>query len=333
MQTRRLGRDGPLVSALGLGCMGMSDFYGPADEGESVATIHAAIDAGITLLDTGDFYGAGHNEMLIARALEGRREQVFLQVKFGALRDPTGGFIGFDTRPAAIKNFLAYTLKRLKTDYVDLYQPARVDPQVPIEDTVGTIAELVQAGWVRHIGLSEAGADTIRRAQAVHPITGLQIEYSLASRGIERDILPTCRELGVGVTTYGVLSRGLLSGRTNTDTVKAAGDFRGRSPRFQGANLDANLRLVDRLAEVATARGVTPAQLTIAWALHRGEDVIPLVGARRRDRLAESLGALDIKLTTDEIGAIETAVPAGRIVGDRYDAHSMAMLDSEKVAA
>ncbi len=330
MQTRQLGRDGPTVSALGLGCMGMSDFYGPADEGESLATIDAALDAGITLFDTGDFYGSGHNEMLVGRALKERRDRVFLQVKFGALRDPTGGFGGYDNRPVAIRNFLAYSLKRLGTDHIDLYMPSRVDPNVPIEDVIGALADLKQAGWIRHIGLSEAGADSIRRAHAVHPITALQIEYSLMSRGIETDILPTCRELGIGVTAYGVLARGLLGGHVTRETLAAnPADFRGHSPRFQGENLDANLQLVDRLRALAAERNVTPAQLAVAWGLHRGEDVVPLVGARRRERLTESLAALDIVLSPDDLASLEAAVPANDVQGGRYPA-AMGVLDSEK---
>ena len=234
MQTRTLGKNGPLVSAIGLGCMGMSDLYGPADENEGIATIRAAIDGGITLLDTGDFYGMGHNEMLISKALEGRRKGIFISVKFGAMRGPDGSWIGIDTRPAAVKNFLAYSLKRLKTDYVDLYQPARLDPRVPVEDTVGAIADLVKAGHVRHVGLSEVSATTIRKAHAVHPVTALQIEYSLVSRSIELEILPAVRELGIGVTAYGVLSRGLLSG----SKLNGPTDFRAHLPRFSGENLE-----------------------------------------------------------------------------------------------
>ncbi|GAB3977509.1 aldo/keto reductase [Plantactinospora veratri] len=321
MENRTLGSNGPTVSALGLGTMGMSDLYGPADDAESVATIHAALDAGVTLLDTGDFYGAGHNEMLLGRALRERnRDQVAISVKFGALRDPEGGWDGTDGRPEAVRNFLAYTLRRLDTDYVDVYRLSRLDPAVPIEETVGAIAEQVTAGRVRHVGLSEVGAATIRRAQAVHPIADLQIEYSLLSRTVEAEILPTCRELGIGVTAYGVLSRGLLSGHWTADRQLSPGDFRSFSPRFTGDNLQANLLLVDALREVAQARGATVSQVAIAWVLSRGTDIVPLVGARRRDRLAESLGALDLKLHADDLAAIERAVPVGSAAGARYAA-------------
>lgn len=333
MNTRTLGSHGPQVSEMGLGCMGMSDFYGPADEAESIATIHAALDAGITLLDTGDFYGMGHNELLIREALQGRnREQAVLSVKFGALRDPAGGFLGFDASPAAVKSSLAYTLKRLNTDYVDIYRPARLDPKVPIEDTMGALKEMVQAGYVRHIGLSEVGAETLRRAQAVHPVADLQIEYAIITRGIEAEILPTCRELGIGITAYGVLSRGLIGGHYDKNKV-VAGDFRARSPRFAGDNLDHNLTLVDSLRTLAEAKGATVAQIAIAWVLGRGADIVPLVGARRRDRLTESLGALDVTLTAEDLAQIEQAVPMDAVKGDRYDAHSMQSLDSERSAA
>jgi aryl-alcohol dehydrogenase-like predicted oxidoreductase len=331
MENRTLGNNGPTVSALGLGTMGMSDLYGPADDAESVATIHAALDAGVTLLDTGDFYGAGHNEMLLGRALRERhRDQVAISVKFGALRDPEGGWDGTDGRPQAVRNFLAYTLRRLDTDYVDVYRLSRLDPAVPIEETVGAIAEQVTAGRVRHIGLSEVGAATIRRAQAVHPIADLQIEYSLLSRTVEAEILPTCRELGIGVTAYGVLSRGLLSGHWTADRQLSPGDFRSFSPRFTGDNLQANLLLVDALREVAQARGATVSQVAIAWVLSRGTDIVPLVGARRRDRLAESLGALDLKLDADDLAAIERAVPVDSAAGARYAAPLMEHLDSER---
>jgi len=329
MQMRSLGANGPAVSALGLGCMGMSDFYGPADRAESIATVHAALDAGITLLDTGDFYGLGHNELLIREALQGRRrEDAVIVVKFGALRGPDRGFIGLDCRPAAVKTFLAYTLTRLGTDHVDVYQPARVDPAVPIEDTVGAIKELVEAGYVRHIGLSEAGADTLRRAHAVHPIAQLQIEYSLISRGIEAEILPTARELGIAVTAYGVLSRGLLSGHWSKERA-ATPDYRSMLPRFQADNLDRNLALADALRGIADDRGATVAQIAIAWVLARGDDIVPLIGARRRDQLTEALGALDVTLGPDALARIEPAVPPDAAAGTRYDPHHYAILDSE----
>jgi aryl-alcohol dehydrogenase-like predicted oxidoreductase len=323
-----LGRTGPRVSALGLGMMGMSDLYGPADEAESIATVHAALDAGINLLDTGDFYGMGHNELLLHDALRGRaRDQVTISVKFGALRDAANGWLGVDTRPAAVKNFLAYTLRRLRTDHVDIYRPARLDPAVPIEETVGAIAEEVRAGRVRHIGLSEVGADTLRRAHAVHPISDLQIEYSLISRGIEKEILPTARELGIGITAYGVLSRGLISGHWTAE--RAAGrDFRAHLPRFSGGNLARNLELVEVLRTVAEARGATVAQVAIAWVAAQGADIVPLVGARTRARLAEALGALDLDLTADDLAEIAAALPEA--AGDRYDARQMAFLDSER---
>ncbi len=331
MHTRTLGTIGPRVSALGLGLMGMSDFYGPTDEAESVATIHAALDADLTLLDTGDFYGMGHNELLLHDALRGRaREGVTISVKFGALRDPAGGWAGSDGRPAAVKNFLAYTLRRLGTDYVDIYRPARIDPTVPIEETVGAIADMVRAGYVRHVGLSEVGAETIRRAHAVHAVADVQIEYSLLSRGIEAEILPTCRELGIGMTAYGVLSRGLISGHWSREHGTTATDFRRYSPRFNGANLDHNLALVEVLRTVAEAKGTTVAQIAIAWVLSRGDDIVPLVGARRRDRLHEALGALDVTLTEGDLMQIEQAIPDGAAAGDRYDASQMALLDSER---
>ena len=329
MQTTTLGQGGPVVSRAGLGLMGMSSIYGVADETESIATIRAALDAGITLLDTGDFYGMGHNEMLLGRALAGvPRDSVFIQVKFGARRDPGGGFLGFSATPDAVKTSLAYSLQRLGTDYVDLYQPARLDPQVPIEDTVGAIGEMIDAGYVRHVGLSEMGADTIRRANAVRPVTGLQIEYSLVSRGIEDQILPTVRDLGIGVTAYGVLSRGLLN--PATARPGGPGDGRGRFPRFQGENLERNLALVSALDAVAGRLGVTAAQLAFAWVCSRGNDIIPLIGTKRRDRLAEAIAGVELELKPDDIAAIEAAVPAGAVVGDRYDEHQMAALDSER---
>jgi aryl-alcohol dehydrogenase-like predicted oxidoreductase len=332
MDDRKLGATGPNVSVIGLGCMGMSDFYGPADRSESIRTIHAALDAGITLLDTGDFYGIGHNELLIREALEGRRDKVQISVKFGALRDPARGFTGIDCRPIAVKNFLAYSLQRLGVDHIDIYRPARLDPAVPIEDAVGAIAEMVKAGHVKHIGLSEVGSDTIRRAHAVHPIADLQIEYSLIARGIEDDILATCRELGIGVTAYGVLSRGLISGHWSKDR-SGAQDFRFMSPRFQGGNLDRNLALVEPLRAIAGDLGASVAQVAIAWVLAQGKDIVPLVGARRRDRLTEALGALDIKLTAAHLADLAKAFPPGVAAGGRYPDAQLAHLDSEKKRA
>jgi aryl-alcohol dehydrogenase-like predicted oxidoreductase len=333
MIRRRLGSSGPTVSALGLGCMGMSDFYGPADRADSIATIHAALDAGITLLDTGDFYGMGQNELLLHEALKGRsRDRVAISVKFGAMRDAGGGWNGTDGRPLAVKNFLAYTLRRLGTDYVDIYRLTRLDPAVPIEETVGAITREVQAGHVRHVGLSEVGAATIRRARAVQPISDLQIEYSLISRGIEAEILPTCRELGIGVTAYGVLSRGLISGHWSKERRLAPNDFRNWAPRYGRENLDHNLSIVEGLRAIAEGKGATVAQLAIAWVLSRGTDIVPLIGARRRDQLTESLGAPHITLSEDDLSLIESAVPPGAAAGDRYNAHGMALLDSERPA-
>jgi aryl-alcohol dehydrogenase-like predicted oxidoreductase len=310
--------------------MGMSDLYGKADRAESIATIRAALDAGINLIDTGDFYGSGHNELLIREALTGRsRESVVLSVKFGELRDPSGGWGGTDNRPAALKNFLAQSLQRLGTDYIDIYRPARLDPRVPIEDTVGAMAEMVKAGYIRYIGLSEVSAQTIRKTHAIHPMADLQIEYSLISRGIEKDILPTLRELGIGLTAYGVLSRGLISGHWSK-AREGDGDFRSINPRFQGENLDKNLQLVEELRKQARAKGVTVAQLAIAWVLAKGKDIVPLVGARKRDRLDESLGALNVELSPSDVEQIERTVPPGKAAGTRYNAYLIGQLDSEK---
>jgi len=330
-KTRTLGKNGPTVSALGLGAMGMSDFYGPADREESVATLKAALDEGITLIDTGDFYGSGHNEILVGEAIRGcRRDEVVISVKFGALRDPQGNFTGVDLRPVAIRNLLAYSLKRLNTDYIDVYRPARMPPGTDVEEVVRTLADLVKAGNIRHIGLSEIGAKTLRRAVAVHPIVDLQIEYSLASRDIEPEILPTARELGVGITAYGVLSRGLLSGHWSSNRAVTASDFRARSPRFQGANLEKNLRLVEAIRAVAQRKGITVAQAAIAWVLSRGEDIIPLIGARTRERLDEALGAAEITLTGPDLDELARAVPAEAVAGARYPEHSLPDLDTER---
>jgi aryl-alcohol dehydrogenase-like predicted oxidoreductase len=331
MRTRQLGSTGPAVSSLGLGCMAMSDVYGPADRNEGIATIHAALDAGITLLDTGDFYAMGANELLIRDALAGRdRSKVVLSVKFGALRDPDGAFVAYDGRPSAVKNFLAYSLTRLGTDHIDIYRLSRVDPNVPIEDTVGAIAEMIAKGYVRHIGLSEAGAETIRRAHAAHPISDLQIEYSILSRGIESTILPTTRELGIGITAYGVLSRGLLSGRwTGRPGAK---DLRANYPRFSGENVAHNLALVELLRAIANDKGITVAQLAIAWVAAQGDDIIPLIGSRTRTQLAEALGAAELSLTSEDLTRIERAVPMSAAKGDRYPTPLMKHLDSEREA-
>jgi aryl-alcohol dehydrogenase-like predicted oxidoreductase len=306
--------------------MGMSDFYGPADENESIATIHAALDAGITLLDTGDYYGAGHNEMLIGRALRDRRDKALISVKFGAMRGPDRTWLGMDTRPAAVRNFLGYTLKRLGVDHIDIYRPGRLDPNVPIEDTIGAIAELVKAGYIRAIGLSEVGPDTIRRAQAVHPISDLQIEYSLISRGPEAKIFPLLTELGIGVTAYGVLSRGLLSG----SKPNPKGDFRAFLPRFSGDNLQKNEQLVETLRDLAASKGVTASQLAIAWVLSKGPAIVALIGARKRSQLSESLGALQITLAAEDVQRIEAAIQPAAVSGTRYDEHQMRVLDSER---
>jgi len=330
MQKVTLGRKGPTVGEIGLGCMGMSPgVYGPNDEAEGIATIRAALDAGITLIDTGDFYGMGHNELLIRRALDGvPRGNVVISVKFGALRDPAGAFLGNDSRPQAVKTFLAYTLRRLGTDYIDIYRPARLDPSVPIEDTIGAIADMIRAGYVRHVGLSEVGAETVKRAHAVHPIVDLQIEYSLMSRGIEKTILPTTRQLGVGITAYGVLSRGILSGRVPTPTNK--GDIRiARMPRYQPGNVEKNLGLVEALQQIGKGKGATPAQLAIAWVRSRGADILPVLGARRREQLTETLGALKLNLSAADLARIDAAEAPDRIAGTRYDAPQMAHLDSE----
>ncbi|MFE2375020.1 aldo/keto reductase [Streptomyces sp. NPDC059398] len=327
MQTRTLGSTGPAVSALGLGAMGMSGAYGEADRTESIATVHAALEAGVTLIDTGDFYAMGHNELLLAEALRGRdRDSYQLSVKFGVLRGPDSGFVGVDGRPEAVKNFLAYSLNRLGTDHVDIYRPARLDPAVPIEETVGAVKEMIDAGYVRHLGLSEVDAATVRRAHAVHPVADLQIEYSLISRAVEAEVLPTLRELGIGLTAYGVLGRGLISGHWSAGHTAGPGDSRGSSPRFADGNVEHNLALVEALRRVAGAKGCTVAQLAIAWVAAQGRDIVPLVGARTRERLSEALPALAVDLTADDLAEIEKAVPAGAARGDRYPSPLMSGL-------
>ena len=326
MNQVELGKGGPRVSALGLGCMGMSGMYGASDDAESIRTIHAAMERGVTLIDTGDFYGMGHNEMLIGRAIAGRRDQVFLSVKFGALRAPDGSWLGMEMRPQAVKTFLAYTLKRLGVDAIDLYRPARLDPSVPIEDTIGAIADCVKAGWVRHVGLSEVGVETIRRAHAVHPIRDLQIEYSLASRAPEDKLFPALRELGVSATLYGVFSRGLLTG----SKPQGAGDFRAHLPRFAGDEGAKNAAVVAAFAELAKQKGTTPAGLALAWVMARQPGFVPVVGARRVTQIEDALAALDRPLSTDDLAQIERVVPKGVFAGPRYQAAQMAHLDSEK---
>jgi aryl-alcohol dehydrogenase-like predicted oxidoreductase len=322
---RQLGIAVPSVFPIALGCMGMTGIYGPSDEHESIATIHEAFDRGVTLIDTGDFYNMGLNEMLIGRALRGRRHNALLSVKFGALRAPDQSWSGYDARPAAVKNFLAYSLNRLGVDHIDIYRPARLDPNVPIEETIGAIADLIKAGYVRYAGLSEVGLDTIRRANAVSPICDLQIEYSLISRGPERKIFPVLKELGIGVTAYGVLSRGLLSGWVPAHPT----DFRSRMPRFVAENLAQNHKIVDRLRQRAAERGISASQMAIAWVLAKSERIVPVMGARTRAQLAESLAALDVHLSPAEVAQIEQEIHPSLVAGDRYDRHHMKMLDSE----
>jgi aryl-alcohol dehydrogenase-like predicted oxidoreductase len=322
----QLGKTGPEVFPIGLGCMGMSGTYGPADEAESLATIRHAIERGVTLLDTGDFYGMGHNEVLVGRAIEGRRDKVQISVKFGALRGPDGSWLGMDTRPAAVKTFAAYSLKRLGVDTLDIYRPARLDPSVPIEETIGAIADLIKAGHVRHVGLSEVGAETIRRAHKVHPIVDLQIEYSLVSRGPEASIFPTLEELGISATLYGVFSRGLLTGTK----LGGAGDVRRYLPRFAGENGARNAAVVDNLHRFGAERGLSAAQLALAWVRAKQPSMLPLVGARTRTQLDDALGALPKPLSPGDVAALEALVPDGAIAGSRYSLDQMKHLDSER---
>jgi aryl-alcohol dehydrogenase-like predicted oxidoreductase len=326
VRTVKLGANGPAVFPLGFGAMAMSGVYGATDDAESVRTLEAAIERGVTLIDTGDFYGMGHNELLVGRALAGRRDKVTLSVKFGALRGPEGSWLGFDARPAAVKSFAAYSLKRLGVDYIDVYRPARLDPEVPIEDTIGAVADLIKAGYVRHAGLSEVGVETIRRAHRVHPIADLQIEYSLASRGPEARIFPVLAELGISATLYGVLSRGLLAG----STLKGRGDLRAHLPRFAGDHGEKNAVAVASLQRFAKDRGLTPGQLAIAWVLARQPAFVPVVGIKTRAQLDDALGALDRPLSQSDLEALEALVPAGAFAGERYAAEQMRHLDSER---
>ena len=327
MKSIQLGKTGPIVTAPGLGTMGMSDMYGTKEtrnDAESIETIRTALDMGINFLDTGDYYGMGHNELLIRDALKGRREKPVISVKFGALRSPSGEWLGFDTRPEAVKTFAAYSLNRLGIDAIDIYQPGRIHPAIPIEDTVGAIADLVQQGKVKYIGLSEASPDQIRRAHKVHPITAVEVEYSLASRVIENELLQVCRELGIGVVAYGVLSRGLLSGELTGKF--APGDFRAHAPRFTGENFDENKKRVAVLQDMAKEKGCTASQLALAWVLHQGNDILPLFGTTKKIRLKENMDAANIALSDEELSMLDRNFPEGAFSGTRYAAPQMGMV-------
>lgn len=324
MHTRELGKSGLPVSALGLGCMGMSDFYGPSDEAKSLETLQRAIDIGITFWDTSDMYGMGHNERLIGRALQGKRDAVVLATKFGVVRGADGSVLGVNGRPEYVRKACDASLKRLGVDHIDLYYQHRVDLKVPIEETVGAMAELVQEGKVRHLGLSEAAAGTVRRAVAVHPITALQTEYSLWSRDIEDEILGTCRELGVGFVAYSPLGRGFLTGKIQKLDDLDVHDWRRMNPRFQGENLEKNLRLAERIREIAGEKGCTPAQLALAWVLAQGRDVVPIPGTRSVQRLEENAAASQVALSADDLAQIEEALPRSLVAGLRYPEAAMA---------
>lgn len=327
MKTIQLGKDGPKVSAPGLGTMGMSDMYGTKNtrnDADSIQTIRAALDMGMNFIDTGDYYGAGHNELLIREALKGRNDKPVISVKFGALRSPAGDWLGFDTRPEAVKNFAAYSLTRLNVDTIDIYQPGRINPSIPIEDTVGAIADLIKQGKVKYIGLSEASPEIIRRAHKVHPITAVEVEYSLASRVIEKELLQTCRELEIGIVAYGVLCRGLLSGELTGQFSPM--DFRAHAPRFTGENFEKNKTKIALLQDLAKKKNCTPSQLALAWVLHQGNDILPLFGTTKKERLKENIEAAEIKITAEELDFLDNHFPEGAFAGTRYAAPQMGMV-------